>query len=149
MTVSKSNRVHGQERGLGRVGREADEADLSGLLRRALDLEQLVGDLLRAVTGVQVPDIEVIGCHFLQAGVDLLQRLVFRSCLGFCGEDQIFSLGFQSRTYHALIVPVLVAARRIEVINAQIRSALDDALNALAELDARQAKIVELRFSAA
>ena len=62
---------------LAAVRADAGEADLAGFLGDLLRFDQFVGHLGRLGLGVQVPDVQVIGAEFAQAGIQVGQRGFF------------------------------------------------------------------------
>ena len=57
----------------------------------------------------------------------MLQHACLVGCLGLGGEDDLLALGAQGRAHHALVVAVLVVAGGVEVVDAEICGALNDA----------------------
>ena len=57
---------------------DAEESDLARLLGDLLGFQQSVGKILGLVFQMQVPDVDIIHAQFLEAGIDVLQRLFLR-----------------------------------------------------------------------
>ncbi len=109
------------------VRADAGEADLAPLLGDPLGLEQVVRHVGRRVLQVQVPDVDVVGAELPKARVQIGQRalLVAGDRLG--GQDDVLPLALERRADHALVVAAHVDARRVEVVDADVRGTFDDA----------------------
>ncbi len=90
-----------------------------------LDLQQLIGHLRGCAPVVEVPDVEVVGAEFAQAGVEVVDGLLLGLRRALAGENDLLALALESRTHHALVVAVLVTARRVEMHDAEIGRAHD------------------------
>ena len=111
------------------VRADAGEPDLSGLLGDALGLEQIVGHLGRGALGVQIPDVEVVGPQLAQAGVQIASAPPAAVWLSVLLEMiDLLPPALQRRAQHALVVAVHVAARGVEVDDADVGGPLDHRL---------------------
>ena len=76
---------------------------------------------------MEIPDIDVVGFELGEARVEVLEQRCLIAGDGFGGEYKFFALGGKSGADHAFVVAVLVDARGIEVVDAEIGGAGDDA----------------------
>ena len=76
---------------------------------------------------VQIPDVDVVGVELAQALFEMLHHAGFVGRVGLGGEDDLLALGSERRADHALVVAVLVAARGVEVVDAEVGGARDHA----------------------
>ncbi len=63
----------GEDFSVSAVGADARETNLSLLFSDILRFHEFIGDLVRLGFGVKIPDVQVIGAEFFQAGVDILR----------------------------------------------------------------------------
>ena len=110
------------------VQADAGEADLALLLRDALRVEELVGDLGGGLLAVEVPDVHVVGAELLQALVEVGEGLLLRLAARLRGDEDLVAAALEGRADEALVVAALVAARGVEEVHAEVGGALDDAL---------------------
>jgi hypothetical protein len=110
------------------VRADTDKSHLAFLLGYLLRFHQLIGELFRFASGVQMPDIHVIGSQLFQAGAEVIQRLLLRAGSGFGGDDEILPLGFERCSHHALVVSLLVATCGIKVVDPEIGCFLNHTL---------------------
>ena len=100
----------------------SDEPDLALLLGRALRVEQVVGNIRRAVLAVQMPDVQMIGVEFFEAGLQLRQGACLVLGVYLARQDDVFSFGAQRGRYHALVLAALVPTRGVEEGDAHVHS---------------------------
>ena len=103
------------------VAAHADEAHFALLLGLLLGRDHIVGDVRRVALAVEMPDVQVIGSEFLEAGIELRQDGRPVPPIALAGEENVLSLRAESRSHHALVLAALVAAGRIEVVDAHVR----------------------------
>ena len=72
---------------------------------------------------MQVPDVEVVGLHLLQAGLEVLQGAGPIRGQGLAGNVDLVADLLERRADHALVVAALVDPRRIEVVDADVGGA--------------------------
>ena len=101
----------------------ACKADFSLLLGDLLGFDQVVADFAGLGLGVEVPDVDVIGAQFPQAGVQVLQRAILIICRRFGGEHNLVALPFQGCADHLFVVAVLVDASSVEISDAEVGGA--------------------------
>ncbi len=84
-------------------------------------------DLLGLVLGVQVPDVDVVRLEFAKAGVEVGEQGLLRFGRRLGREGDVLADALQRGADHALAVARLVAAGGIEVADAEVGGAFDDA----------------------
>jgi len=114
-------------RGLPFVGAHAGEADLPILLGDGLRFEQVVGDLVATVLAVQIPNVDVVGAQGCEGCVDVLQRPRLVLGVALARDVDLLAAGLERGAHHALVVAALVAARGIEIVDAEVGGLLDHA----------------------
>ena len=102
------------------VRAHAHEPDFALLLGFALGFDQFIGNLRRVAQAMKVPDVQVVGVEFLQAGVELRQDARAGMRIALARQEDVFPPGSQRRSHHALVLAALVVAGGIEVVDAHI-----------------------------
>ena len=112
---------------LAAVGADAGEAHFALLFGILLHFKHVVSDVGGATLAVEIPDVDVIGVELVQALVEILEHARFIGRVRLRRKDDLLALSAEGRAHHALIVAVLVAAGSVEVVDAEVGGALDDA----------------------
>ncbi len=105
------------------VGAEASEADLTLLLGDLLRFDHIVADLFRLALSVEVPDIDIIRLEFVRLVSRSLSRLALVAGGRLGGKHDLLPLGSKGSANHALVVAMLIAARGVEIVDAEVGGA--------------------------
>ena len=114
------HRQHAVHDVVGFVSADADVADLPLLFGVLPNRDQLVGNGRNGIPRVHVPDVQVVRAQFLKAGVELRDRIRGGLRLGFAREYDLVARPLKGGPHHALVVTLLVAARGVEIGDAQV-----------------------------
>jgi hypothetical protein len=74
---------------------------------------------------MEIPDIQIVGAQFAQACVEVGKNFLFRLARPLARDDDLQPHFLQSRADHPLVISALITAGRVEVIDTEIRGALD------------------------
>ena len=86
----------GQQLLLAAVCADADEADFALFFGLQLHFDLVVGNLVGAVAGVEIPDVDVIGVEFAQAGFEMLLQLFLVGGVRLGGDDDLLAASAES-----------------------------------------------------
>ena len=103
------------------VRAHADEADLALLLGRRPGVDDSSVICSARVSGVHVPDVEVIRAEFLQTGLELRRRFGRGGASDLLDRTILSRPALQGGADHAFVVAALIAARGIEVGDAHVQ----------------------------
>ena len=128
------------------VEAHAGEPDLPVALGDPLGLEHLVVDHVRRAPAVKMPHVQVVGLQLLQAGFQVGQRRLLVLGLRLAADEYLVAGTLQRRPHHAFVVAALVDAGGIEVDDALVDRALDDALVGSGHATEGDARDLHARF---
>jgi len=107
------------------VGADPGKADLPALLGDPLRFEQVRAHLFRLVPVVEVPDVEVIGPQFAQGRVQVGKGFRLGPGHALAREDHLLTDVLEGCADHSFVVAVLIDAGGVEVVDSEVRRALD------------------------
>ena len=108
------------------VRADSDETGLALLFQHFLGFDRLVRYRIRRVSGVQMPDVDMICPQRLETLVHVLDHIGFGQSIGFAGQNNFVSPALESSPGDLFAFAFFVHAGSVEVVDAQICGTNED-----------------------